>query len=209
MAAHAHAQPFIPSRIAVFIVIVAFHVLLIWALANGLAHRVVELIAPPIETSLIEEIKKQDTPPPPPPPKMERPPVEVPPPDVTIDIPVETTSTAITNVTDKPVVRPPPPPSAVSRTGAKLDIKHSPTTDDYYPASSKRLGEEGVTTVKACVSPDGRTSGTAEISKSSGFAKLDEAAVKWASAARWTAATEDGKPVATCSQFNVRFKLIE
>jgi periplasmic protein TonB len=208
MAAHAQDQTYIPSRIAVFIVIVALHVLLVWGLANGLAHRVVELLAPPIETSLIDEIKKQDTPPPPPPPKMERPPVEVPPPDVTIDIPVETTSTAITNVTDKPVVRP-PPPAAVSRTAAKLDIKHSAGTEDYYPPTSRRMGEEGVTTVKACVSPVGKTSGDAEVARTSGFPRLDEAAVKWAMHARWTPATEDGKPVQSCAQFLVRFKLVE
>lgn len=163
MAAHAQDQSFIPVRVGVFILIVGFHILLVWGLANGLAHRVVELIAPPIETSLIEEIKKQDL--------------------------------------------PPPPPS--SRTAPKLDVKHSPSTDDYYPPTSRRMGEEGITTVKACVSADGKTTGTAEVSKASGFPRLDEAATKWASRARWTPGTEDGKPVAMCSQFNVRFKLTE
>ena len=40
-------------------------------------------------TDLIEEVQQEDAPPPPPPPQMERPPVEVPPPEVSIDIPMD------------------------------------------------------------------------------------------------------------------------
>ena len=64
-------------------------------------------------------------------------------------------------------------------------------------------------TVRACVSPDGRTSGDPTVSKSSGNSSLDEAAIKWAKRARWSAGTEDGKAVEMCSQFNVRFKLTD
>ena len=61
----------------VFGIIVGFHLLLIWALATGLARKVVEVLAAPLDTDLIEELQKEDKPPPPPPPEMERPPVEV------------------------------------------------------------------------------------------------------------------------------------
>ncbi len=116
------------------------------------------MVAPPIQTDIIEEVKQEDTPPPPPPPEFERPPVEVPPPEVTIDIPVDTAqSTAITDVTDRPVPMapppPPPPPKAVKR--ASLG-KNFPASEDYYPAASKRLGEEGSPTVKVCVGPTGK-----------------------------------------------------
>ncbi|MEP7244511.1 MAG: hypothetical protein ABI885_12660, partial [Gammaproteobacteria bacterium] len=100
----AHDTNFFSRRAIVFIVIVVFHVFLAWAMAVGLAHKVVQLVAPPIQTDIIEEVKERDTPPPPPPPEFERPPVEVPPPEVAIDIPMDTQqSTAITDVTDRPV----------------------------------------------------------------------------------------------------------
>ncbi|MBV6416507.1 MAG: hypothetical protein CMLOHMNK_01100 [Steroidobacteraceae bacterium] len=208
MAAYAHDSTFVPRRIVVFLFIVVFHVLLIWALANGLARKVVEVLAPPIQTDIIEEIKQDEPPPPPPPPEMERPPVEVPPPEVNIQIPVDTTtSTAITDVTDRPVPMAAPPPRAVVRTNPTLD-KRSQPTEDYYPPASKRAEEEGTTTVRACVGVDGRLASTPTVTRSSGHERLDEAAIKWTTrGARFRPATEDGKPVEHCFQFNVRFKL--
>jgi len=208
MAAYAHESTFVPRRIVVFMFIVALHIALIWALANGLARKVVEVLAPPIQTDIIEEVKQDEPPPPPPPPEMERPPVEVPPPEVNIQIPVDTsTSTAITDVTDRPVPMAPPPVHRAVRVAPKLDVRRSPSTDDFYPPASRRAEEEGVTTIHACVSPDGRTAGQPTVTKSSGHERLDEAAVKWASRARWSPGTEDGKPIESCQQFNVRFKL--
>lgn len=214
MAAYAQQTNYFTSRSIVLLIILVLHFLLGWALVSGLAKKIVQVVTQPIETALIEEIQTQDEPPPPPPPEMERPPVEVPPPDIAIDLPMETsTSTAITDVTDKPVPpRPPPPPPVVRepvRVAPRLDVRRSPSTADYYPPSSRRNGEEGVTTVRACVNTDGRTAGTPTVTKSSGFDKLDEAAVKWASRARWSAGTVDGAPAQSCNQFNVRFKLTD
>jgi protein TonB len=207
MAAYAHESTYIPRRMVVFAAIVVFHVFLVWGLANGLARQVVEVLAPPIETDLIDEQIEDEAPPPPPPPEMERPPVEVPPPEVNIVIPQDAApTTAISNVTDRPVPVAPPP---VKRAGtpAKLDVKRSPATDDFYPPSSRRAEEEGVVTVRVCSNPEGRVAGTPTVAKGSGFEKLDEAAVKWAQRARFIPGTEDGKPVESCTQFNVRFKL--
>src|SRR5688572_6500958 len=110
MAAQVQDSSFITRRGIVAVSIVALHILLAWGLSSGLAQKVVEVLAPPIEADIVEEVKADDEPPPPPPPEMERPPVEVPPPEVSIDIPVEATSTAIVDVTDKPLPPAPPPP---------------------------------------------------------------------------------------------------
>ncbi|MEZ5475592.1 MAG: energy transducer TonB [Steroidobacteraceae bacterium] len=214
MAAYAHDPQYFTRRTVVLFIIIGLHVLLAWALVSGLAQKIVHVVTQPIETSLIEEIKADDEPPPPPPPEMERPPVEVPPPDIVINLPMESsTSTAITDVTDKPVPpRPPPPPPVAHepvRVAPRLDTRRSPSTADYYPPSSRRNGEEGVTTVRACVDTGGKTTGTPTVVKSSGFDKLDEAAVKWASRARWSPGTADGKPTESCNSFNVRFKLTD
>src|SRR5688572_24947349 len=176
MAAYAHDSSFFSRRAIVFVAIVGLHVLLAWAMAIGLARKVVEVIAPPIQTDIIEEIEQRDTPPPPPPPEFERPPVEVPPPEVAIDIPVDTqASTAITDVTDRPVPMappPPPPPRQVKKAG--IDSKRFPNSEDYYPAASKRLGEEGSPTLRVCVGPSGKRSEEPTVAESFGSARLSE-----------------------------------
>jgi len=208
MAAYAHDSSFFTRRGLVFVVIVAAHVLLGWGLANGLARKVVEVIAPPIQTDIIEEVQEREEPPPPPPPEFERPPVEVPPPEVAIEIPIDTSqSTAITDVTDKPVpMAPPPPPPPRKVVKAKMG-RNFPNSEDYYPAASKRLGEEGSITVKVCVGPNGKLAGEPEIQQSSGSARLDEGALKLAKAGRYVAGTVDGVPTTDCFPFRVKFEL--
>src|ERR1700747_1635637 len=107
MGALVHDSQFMTKRGAVVVAILALHGFIAWALATGLARRAIEVIAPPIQTTIVEETKKEEAPPPPPPPQFERPPVELPPPDVTIKMPGETESTAI-RVTNTPVVKAPP-----------------------------------------------------------------------------------------------------
>ncbi len=212
MAAYAQDSSFLPRRILVFFVIVAFHILLVWALASGLARKVVEVLAPPIETDLIEELD-DDEPPPPPPPELERPPVEVPPPEVNISLPVESNSTAIRDVTDRPQPMaappppPPPPPRAVNRVAPKIDPKRFPNSEDYYPASAKRLGEEGSPVVRVCVAPNGRLAGEPTIATSSGFPRLDEGAVKLAKAGRYVAGSADGAAEEACFSFRIKFEI--
>ncbi|MBS0366633.1 MAG: energy transducer TonB [Proteobacteria bacterium] len=209
MAAYVQDSQFMTRRGAVFVAIILLHIFVIWALATGLAKRAMEMVAPPIEVALAEEQKKDDTPPPPPPPEMERPPVEVPPPDINIDVPVESNSTAIVDTTDKPVrAAPPPPPRVIPGTPISAG-RGLPSTDDYYPSSARRLGQEGLVGINLCVGPDGKLSQPPTVSKSSGTASLDEAAIKWAQASsgHWRPATEEGKPVSKCSNLPVRFKL--
>jgi protein TonB len=209
MSAYVHDSQFLTRRTIVLFAIIGLHVFVIWALASGLARRAIELVAPPLQTEIVEEVQKRDEPPPPPPPQLERPPVEVPPPDVAIDIPVEPQSTAIQDVTDKPVVRPPPPAAksvshVVGRPG-----KNFPSTEDYYPSASARLGESGTAAVAVCTDPKGKLTEEPKIQESSGTSRLDEGALKLAKAAsgKYQPATDDGQPVASCFAFRVKFQL--
>lgn len=108
---------------------IAFHVLLGYALLTGLAAKVVDVIKRPIETKVIEEIKKPPPPPEialPPPPKLELPPPPfIPPPEVQIAVPpppqqvvISATPTpppATTEITPvPPVVATPPKPTLVA-----------------------------------------------------------------------------------------------
>ncbi len=211
MAAYArHDASFFSGRAIFFICIALFHIGLLYLFESGLATRVINAVAPPLETTIVQDVQKHDAPPPPPPPKMERPPVEVPPPDVTINVPVETQSTAITNVTTKHVEAPPAPVAKPDvRTSAKVDVKHSPSTDDYYPPTSRRMNEVGTTTVNTCLDETGKVTGDPKVQKSSGSSRLDEAATRWAAHAKFTLGTLNGKPVAGCTAFLVTFKLTD
>ncbi len=204
-ATYAHDSGYNSRRTVVFLAIVAVHVLLIWAFASGLATKAVELIAPPIDTTIIEEEKSVDEPPPPPPPDLERPPVQVVPPEISITVAADAPPPPIANVTTTP---PPPrpiaPPAPVART--VMSRVSGPSTDEYYPSISRSAGEEGRPVIKVCLAVNGKME-SAVIAESSGFSRLDEAAVRVAKASRWKAPTEGGKAVAGCANLPIRFTL--
>ena len=206
MAAYATDSSFFTRRGIVVVLIIALHILAAWALASGLARKVVEVLAPPIEADIVEEVKQEDEPPPPPPPEMERPPVEVPPPEVSIDLPMETTSTAIVDVTDKTPPPAPPPPPRVAGSPAKMTRPVNP--DDYYPPGSIRREEEGSPVVQACVGANGRLLREPVVTDTSGFPDLDGAAIKVAKATRYAAGTDNGTALPeSCIKFKVKFVL--
>jgi protein TonB len=203
MAAQVNDASFITRRGIVAALIIGLHLLMFWALASGLAQRVVSVLAPPLEADIVEEVPDDEPPPPPPPPEMERPPVEVPPPEVAIDIPMETT-TAIQDVTDKPPPPAPPPPPRVAGSAAKMKSAADP--DQFYPPGAKRREEQGSPVVQACVGANGRLIREPVVTETSGFPELDGAAVKVAKANRYSPATEGGTALPeSCVKFKVKF----
>lgn len=111
-----HADP--RRHLVGITLVILFHVLVVYALVTGLAKKVVDVVRAPIETKVIEEIKKPPPPPEvvvPPPPKLEAPPPPyIPPPEVQIATPPPQQPT-ITAVTPTPppapvVIAPAPPP---------------------------------------------------------------------------------------------------
>jgi periplasmic protein TonB len=208
MAAYVHDTQFFTRRTMVLFAIIALHVFIAWALATGLARKAIEVLAPPIQTEIVQEEQKKLEPPPPPPPEFQKPPVEVPPVDVVVDLPVETApTTAITNVTTKHVEGS-PPKAAGAIVGAKPG-KGFPNSEDYYPPASQRLSEEGSSNVHVCVGPNGKITEPPTIAQSSGSPRLDDGALKLATAGsgHYQAATEDGKPIQQCFVFRISFKM--
>jgi protein TonB len=206
MAAHLEEDAgFFTRRGLVVAAILALHVFIAWALATGLARKAIEVLAPPIQTVIETETHKEAPPPPPPPPTFERPPVEIPPTDTIVEIPVAQTTTAISNVTTKPVAAAPAPHVGVHK-NASIGPKH-PDPDQYYPPSSRRNNEEGVAQVHVCIAGTGKLQGDPTVEKGSGFPKLDEASVSYAKALPYLGGSDDGKPIDSCFSFNVRFKL--
>lgn len=194
---------------AVFMVVL-LHVFLLYGLKNGLARTAMELITGPVEVKMIEEIPTEDKEPPPPPPKLETPPPFVPPPEIAIEIPADAPqTTAISAVTNVRPTTPPPKPAAPStRTPPRSDPKH-PLSQPEYPPTARRLGQEGTVVLLIYVQADGRV-GDVKIQKSSGFDKLDEAALREAKRSwRFIPAKEGSTPVAEWGQFAVTFRLTD
>ncbi len=101
--------------------VILFHAFIVYALVTGLAKKVVDVVRAPIETKVIEEIKKPPPPPEivlPPPPKLEAPPPPyIPPPEVQIAAPPPpqpTISVAPSPVPPPPTVMAPTPPPVVA-----------------------------------------------------------------------------------------------
>lgn len=188
--------------------ILLLHLFIIWALVTGLAHHMIEAIAPPVQAVFQPEEVKNTPPPPPPPPTFERPPVEIPPTDTIVEAPVAAVTTAISNTTTQHVAAAPAAPKAVSRKALAVG-KNFPNSEDFYPPASKRLEEQGMAVVSVCVGPDGKLTGAPTIDKTSGFPHLDEAAIKLTTSAsgKYNAPTEDGKAVAGCGKLGIRFQI--
>jgi TonB family protein len=105
--------------------------------------------------------------------------------------------------------QPSQPPAHVARlqqggTGAGF-----PDPASFYPSQSIRIGEVGVSVVRVCVNAKGRLTADPVTSKTSGFERLDLAALTLAKAGsgHYRPSTEDGAPVDSCYPVGVRFQL--
>ena len=186
-------------RLAGLVLVVAFHVVLVYALVHGLARKIVEVVRAPLETKIIEEIKAPppDKPPPPPPPKLAMPPPPyIPPPEVQLHVPVVMAPT-ITAVT---TVKPP----EEYRTPAVIDAK---TCDKPpYPAASLRANETGIVQLRFLFDVDGKVLDS-KVERSSGSRRLDEAARAGLSLCKFKPATLNGRPERTWGRIEYEWKL--
>jgi TonB family protein len=92
--------------------------------------------------------------------------------------------------------------TALSRTKIRTESCQSPV----YPATSKQKKEEGAVTLKFFVDSDGRLV-KHEVSKSSGFVKLDKAAESTLSTCKFFPATVDGKNTDGWAEITYTWKL--
>lgn len=180
--------------------VAVFHVAVIYALAVGLNHDPMELLKQKIDAKVIEEVAPppEEVPPPPPPDFVPPPPDFVPPPDIefaTEEAPPQNAN-AIT------VSRQPPPAQVTGARTPQKGLSRPP-----YPSSSQRLGEEGVVGLSLYLSADGKVH-QGKIASSSGFERLDSAALKHAMKEwRFEPCLSGEKPVACWHRINFRFAL--
>ena len=206
-----------------FGVVVLMHILLGYALINGLGRKIVEVIKAPIETKIIEEVKPPPPPPPenlPPPPKLVAPPPSfVPPPEIQIANPPPAPTITVTReapppappvaiapapapaAPPAPVAPPPAPPAppAPKITPVPASINVATCDKPEYPAAALRADATGTTKIRFTVDATGVVS-KAEVERPSGSSRehrlLDRTAVDALSKCRFKPGIDDkGKPV--------------
>lgn len=149
--------------------VIGLHALIVWALVSGLAKKVVDVVKAPIDTKVIEEVKKPPPPPEqvvPPPPKMEAPPPPfIPPPEVQI----APQPVAQPTITATPVAPPPQEFKATPAPAAPAPAQAAPVSagvvcsnytsvmgDVAYPRDAQRQGiEKGEALISFTVSASG------------------------------------------------------
>jgi protein TonB len=148
-----------------------FHAFIVYALVTGLAKKVVDVVRAPIETKVIEEIKKPPPPPeivvPPPPVLAAPPPPFIPPPEVQIATPppVQPTISA-TTPTPPPAanITPIAPPAAPAPAAPPAPVSASVVCSNYsavmgdnaFPKEAMRQGiEKGEALIQFTLSASG------------------------------------------------------
>jgi periplasmic protein TonB len=167
--------------------VIVLHIVVIYALVNGLANKVVQVIQHPIETKIIEPVKPPPPPPLPtvelPPPKFAPPPPPfVPPPEVPVQAPPQPTIThQAAPVVSAPVTAPPAPPAPVQAKPVSHEVGVvCPNSDEIrstirYPKEAQENGVTGDVLIEFVVDPQGHITNE-RVAKSSDADSLDTAA---------------------------------
>jgi protein TonB len=98
----------------------------------------------------------------------------------------------------------PPAPPAAPRVISGVEYVRKPAP--VYPALSRRMNEQGRVTLRVLISTQGKPE-KVDISKSSGFARLDEAARAAVMDALFKPYTDNGKPEAVIATVPISFSL--
>jgi protein TonB len=202
-------QPQSKTRTAAVILVVLLHLLLGYALVTGLAFNVIKKAVSDLKTFDVKEAKPP--PPPPPPPKNIPPPPGVQPPPI---VQVQQAPPPI-QVIPPPPVQPPvihetlPPPKPSEAKPAR--IKGDPSfgiTDEDYPASAQRNGEEGTTAIAYDITADGHMAGC-HVTGSSGSSTLDTTTCQLAMRRARFSPAEDaaGNPIASHGQRRIVWRI--
>ena len=200
MQATSAAKPRLSRNVVITGSVLLLHVGALWALQSGLIRRAVEIIVPVamLSETITPPVPKIEPAPAPKPEPVPQPVVQrkstptPPPAPMPVASPDATPSpNAPTGVVEQPALppiaapvavapAPPPPPPKVELPSSDAAYLQNPRP--AYPPVSKRLGEQGKVLVRVLIGTDG-TAHQAEVQQSSGYDRLDQAAVdtvrKW------------------------------
>lgn len=196
-------------------IVLLLHVALLWALQSGLMRRAAEVVVPVQILSGLFSPPAPEAPPPPPPRQVQSRPRPTPPPVMPVvsdpeplpmpeptHEPVEV-SEPVSSEPVAPAPVAPPAPKIVLPTNQASYLNNPPAS---YPTLSRRLGEQGRVVVRVLIGVDGRAQ-QAEVKLSSGYARLDKAALAAVSSWRYAPGTRGGVPEAMWHEVPVNYVL--
>lgn len=213
---------FFKPSITAFIIVVAVHLgLIAFLLRASATPEIPKFNAPTIKGVIVQAQPKAVTPPTPPEPKPQpkpkpkvepkpqpkpkpKPPV-APPSERAVKVP-EPEPEPVEEITEEPVVEQeaPTPPATAEPTSAATpvsdvvlpssDAGHLRNRAPTYPSLSRRLREEGVVLLEILVRADGSV-GEIRLKESSGFKRLDDAALKAVARWKFVPASQNGKAI--------------
>lgn len=212
-------QPISRGRVWAIVIVAVLHALLAYAFVSGLAYKFIK--------SATEDLKVVDVKEEPPPPPEEPPP---PPPDQPSSPPVTAVQSPLPPISSAPPVPitppvpysppvpiaappapvpapPPPPPRVVPPQRARANLNSYFSADDY-PAAALRGNDQGTTSFRLTIGPNGRVTDCA-VTGSSGSAALDQATCRiLRSRARYTPARDSsGNPSSGTDSGRVTWRL--
>lgn len=209
--------------------VVLLHVAALWALQSGLLRRAAELVVPVELLSVLVTPPAAPAPPEPPAQAAEPPPQpalrKTPPAPAPAPRPVAAPDPAPAPAAATASTEPQPPapalttpmtataPAAAPAAAPAPRIEMPISDADYllnpppaYPRMSFKLGEEGTTVVRVLIGPDGRAQ-DAQIARSSGFTRLDQAAEATARSWRYVPGKRGGVPEAMWVNVPIKWEI--
>lgn len=177
------------ERLANVALVVLLHLLVAYAMLYVSVKNELIQLPPSISVRLLPMIEDKPEParplPPPPKPQVRKQPAPQPQPVLAVASPAASSSFAVAPQPPAPPPQPiaaAPAPAPVAVVAARFDADYLHNPKPVYPALSRRMNEEGKVLLKVRVSAQGTALDVA-VSKSSGFPRLDAAAIDAVS--RW------------------------
>jgi periplasmic protein TonB len=195
------------SRTGPALAVIGVHVVLIYVIAASMGIVKVPMVTPASETFFIEDRTTE--------PEVVKP----------IKPDIEPPSTQPIDIVDQPVVpiiEEDVPVAPVDNTAiAAREVQNPPATgapaqelrakqrvEPVYPSAARRDGEEGTVRLRILVDERGRPTDV-QVAQSSGFARLDQAAVDAVRRWRFEAATNGTAAISAWTQVAISFKLTD
>ena len=170
-------------RSLTFSLVAGLHLALFYGLMAGLAFPIIKVLPTSFQIPLLQPPRERALPPLPPPQLTKS----------TINIPTPYFPPTEGSIDGDIVAEPPGPLSFHPETPPDIPPHEVirvqggpgsgfPNTDDFYPSAAKRMEEQGVSTVRVCVGPNGQMTSVPAIAQTSGSTRLDDGALLLAKA---------------------------
>jgi protein TonB len=187
------------SRSGPAILVAALHIIVIYGLSVSLGFVEAPKIVQPTNIVFVPEPQHQ----------RQREPVDMPKPDIAepeLTVPVPEVMPEMPMDVAPIEAQAVPPDGSTAPIGSLQELRATSRVEPVYPATSRRLGEQGSVTLRVFVDTSGRPQQVL-VDSSSGYARLDDAAVNAVRRWRFQPATTGSGPVGAWSRVTVTFRL--